>query len=139
MTLKAKGNCLCKSVTLEVLIENSSIGACHCNMCRQWSSGPFFAIDCGSSVKISGEEHVTYFDSSAWAERAFCNKCGSNLFYRLKETSQHFVASGLFTLDQELSFDHQVFIDEKPAYYDFANDTKNMTGAELFAQFGESS
>ena len=29
----------------------------------------------------------------------------------------------------------QIFIDEKPAYYDFANKTKNMTGAEVFAAF----
>ena len=32
----------------------------------------------------------------------------------------------------------QIFIDEKPAYYDFANKTKNMTGAEVFAAFGAS-
>ncbi len=32
-------------------------------------------------------------------------------------------------------FDHQVFIDQKPAYYEFANQTKNMTGAELFAMY----
>ena len=31
--------------------------------------------------------------------------------------------------------EHQVFIDEKPDYYSFANETKNMTGAEIFAQF----
>ena len=30
----------------------------------------------------------------------------------------------------------QVFVDEKPAYYDFANKTHNMTGAEVFAEFG---
>ena len=29
----------------------------------------------------------------------------------------------------------QIFIDEKPAYYDFANKTHNMTGAEVFAAF----
>lgn len=32
----------------------------------------------------------------------------------------------------------QVFIDEKPAYYEFTNKTKNLTGAELFALFGAS-
>jgi len=34
------------------------------------------------------------------------------------------------------AFTHQVFVDEKPAYYDFANKTHNMTGAEVFAEFG---
>ena len=29
-------------------------------------------------------------------------------------------------------------IDEKPGYYEFANKTKDFTGAELFAMFGSS-
>ena len=33
------------------------------------------------------------------------------------------------------AFKSQIFIDEKPAYYDFANKTHNMTGAEVFAAF----
>lgn len=35
-------------------------------------------------------------------------------------------------------FDHQVFIDEKPDFYAFANQTRKPTGAELFAQHGAS-
>ena len=42
---------------------------------------------------------------------------------------------GIFDNSEGLVFDLQVFIDEKPEYYSFANETKNMTGAELFAQF----
>ncbi|UTW10261.1 hypothetical protein [Marinobacterium rhizophilum] len=42
---------------------------------------------------------------------------------------------GLFGDDPKLVLDHQVFIDEKPAFYDFANPTTNLTGAEAFAQF----
>jgi hypothetical protein len=39
------------------------------------------------------------------------------------------ISTGLFNLDGELNFDHQIFIDEKPMYYSFADETKNMTGA----------
>jgi len=35
-------------------------------------------------------------------------------------------------------FKRQVFVDEKPEYYDFANKTKDFTGAEIFAMFGAS-
>jgi hypothetical protein len=41
----------------------------------------------------------------------------------------------LFQDSQHLVLDHQVFIDEKPAFYAFANPTRNLTGAEAFAQF----
>lgn len=130
----AKGTCLCKSITIEASAMKTNLGVCHCRMCRTWSAGPFLGVDCGSDVKIQGEEFLTIFNSSDWAERAFCSKCGTNVFYRLKENQQHIVSSELFNED-ELNFDHQIFIDEKPQYYSFSNDTKNMTGAELFAAF----
>ncbi len=38
---------------------------------------------------------------------------------------------GLFEKLDDIEFDHQVFIDDKPKYYDFANKTKNITGKEV--------
>lgn len=129
----ATGHCLCGKVSITAHSLSQHLGACHCQMCRTWSSGPFMALDAGSEVKITGEQFVTVYDSSEWAERAFCNQCGSNLFYRLKGNQQHYVSSGLFK-DLELSFTHQVFIDSKPACYSFAEDNHKMTAAEVFAQ-----
>jgi len=40
----------------------------------------------------------------------------------------------LFSAESKLRFDHQIFIDRKPDYYSFANETKNLTGEEVFAQ-----
>ena len=95
-------------------------------------------IDCGAHVEIEGEENITVFNSSAWADRGFCKKCGTHLFYRLKESGQHMIPVGLFEDGEGLVFDNQVFIDEKPDYYEFANETKTLTGKELFALFGAS-
>ena len=44
-------------------------------------------------------------------------------------------SAGLFNLDGELKFVHQIFIDEKPMYYCFADETKNMTGAKVLLRF----
>ena len=133
-----KAHCLCGAVRMTVKQASTSAGACHCNMCRRWAGGPLIAVDCGTDVSIEGEEHVSVFDSSAWAERGFCSKCGSHLFYRLKENRQFMLPAGLLDDEGGLIFDHQVFIDEKPPYYRFANETKNMTGAEIFAMYGAS-
>jgi len=73
------------------------------------------------------------------AERGFCNKCGSHLFYRFKQNNQYYIPAGIFENESALVLKHQVFIDEKPKYYSFANETKNMTGEELFAQFAPNS
>lgn len=128
----ATGTCLCKGVKIHAPVMKTNLGVCHCSMCRTWSAGPFLAVDCGADVTIEGEELITVFDSSEWAERAFCKACGTNLFYRLKQTKQHIVSSEIFD-ETELNFDHQIFVDEKPSYYDFSNKTHNMTGAEVFA------
>lgn len=134
MSKNAKGACLCGAVTVTAkLIGN--IGACHCSMCRKWVGGPLLAVDCGSDVAFEGEDNLGVFESSDWAERGFCKRCGSALFYRIKQNNQHLLSPGLFDDQPALVFDHQVFIDEKPAYYDFANETENMTGAEVFAKY----
>ena len=130
------GRCLCGSVTITAKAMSNEVGACHCGMCRRWTGGPLLAVDCGSDVTFTGEEHITVYESSAWAERGFCSKCGSHLFYRLKESGQHIMPAGLFDVAPgDLVFDHQVFIDNKPDYYSFANETKNLTEAEVFAMY----
>ena len=133
--IEAKGSCLCGAVGVMARKMSKDMGACHCSMCRKWAGGPLFAVDCGMDVSFTGEENISVFSSSDWAERAFCAKCGSHLFYRLKQSGQYMLAVGLFDDDKNFVFEQQVFIDEKPDFYSFANETKNMTGAELFALY----
>ena len=92
-------------------------------------------VDCGADVTFEGEQNITVFGSSQWAERGFCNKCGSHLFYRIKQNGQHIVPVGIWEDQGRFVFDHQVFVDERPAYYCFANETQDMTAAEAFAKF----
>ena len=47
----------------------------------------------------------------------------------------YFVSAEAFDDRDGYRLHQQIFIDEKPAYYDFANKTHNMTGAEVFAAF----
>ncbi|MDZ8264478.1 GFA family protein [Nostoc sp. ChiQUE01b] len=131
----AKGSCLCGAVSLSTTSMSKNVGACHCSICRNWGGGPLLAVDCKSDVSFSGEENIGLYQSSQWAERGFCKQCGSHLFYKLKQSNQYFIPVGLFDSSEGLVFDHQVFIDEKPQYYCFANETNDLTGAELFAQF----
>lgn len=137
-TAPRRGRCLCGAIKIIAPLASNHVGACHCNMCRRWGGGPGLEIDCGTDVTIEGTENLSLFNSSEWAERGFCAKCGTHLFYRLKENSQYLVPVGLFDDEDGLVFDHQVFIDEKPQYYRFENKTENMTGAEVFAKYGPS-
>ncbi len=137
-TQVGKASCLCGSVQITAGEMSKSMGACHCEMCRKWSGGPYLNVFCGTSVEFSGEEFITVFDSSPWAERGFCKKCGSNLFYRVKSNQIYHLPIGIFDSFEEMKFRNQIFIDKKPGYYDFANKTENMTEAEVFAKYGPS-
>ncbi len=137
-TFSGKGQCLCGAVTLTADAIKAHADACHCRMCRRWGGGPLLAVGCGSEVSFTGEEHIALYDSSEWAERGFCRRCGTHLFYRLKETRRYAIPAGLLDDEDQLTLREQIFIDEKPAFYDFANDTRNLTGEEVFAEYGAS-
>lgn len=135
---EASGSCLCGAISVTAETASTNVGVCHCSMCRKWGGGPYLAIDCQSDVSLTGAESLSVYDSSEWAERGFCAKCGTHLFYRLKEANQYIMPAGLLDIKEALTMDHQIFIDEKPDFYCFANETKNMTGAEVFEQFSGS-
>ncbi len=134
-TKLSKGHCLCGKIKVTVPSISNKVWACHCGMCRRWGGGPLLSTDCGTNVSFEGEENISVYSSSDWAERGFCENCGSHLFYRVKENKQYFMPVGIFDGDEKFVFSLQVFIDEKPEYYCFSNETRNMTGEEAFAEY----
>ncbi len=126
------GRCLCGAVKFTARGVLHEVGACHCTMCQRWTGGPAIAVKV-AGITFEGEENVTRFRSSDWAERGFCGTCGSNIFYRVIGTDDYYVTAGAFDDPSGFKLASQIFIDEKPGYYDFANQTKMMTGAEVFA------
>ena len=135
MSTDQQASCLCSAVKINTEKLKHNVGVCHCGMCRKWTGGPLLAIETEGKVSFEGEENITRFKSSQWAERGFCRKCGSHLFYHLLDSQQYIMPVGLFDIDDELFLEHQIFIEEKPDYYSFSQKTKNMTGAEVFAEF----
>ena len=131
-----KGHCLCGSITVE-LEDINTFEACHCSMCRRWGSGPLMAVHSNSEVTFTGQESMTVYQSSAWAERAFCNNCGTNLYYHQLGAEGYVLSLGLFQDHPNFDFASQIFVDQKPAYYEFANDTENLTQQQLFDKFAD--
>jgi len=130
-----KARCLCDAVEIDAHNNSVKVEACHCAMCRKWGGGPLLVIACGDEVTINGEDHVSLHPSSDWAERGFCRRCGTHLFYRLSDSKQYMVPAGLFDEQGEFVFEEQIFIDKKPGYYSFANATHNLTEAQVFEKF----
>jgi len=51
-------------------------------MCLRWSGGPWVALFL-ESIDFTADEGLAWIQSSDIAERGFCNRCGSSLFWRL--------------------------------------------------------
>jgi hypothetical protein len=132
----ATGRCLCGAVSFEAEEVDTHVHGCHCSMCRNWSGGPMLAAGVGG-VSFQGEENIQRYSSSDWAERAFCGRCGSNLFYRLKETDHHILCMGCFDDQSPFELVGEIYVDEKPPGYDFAGDHPRQTGEEFLASLGQ--
>ena len=74
------GGCLCGDVRIEAAGRPFRVGLCHCLDCRKHHGALFFAaaIFPEDAVKIEGE-------TSEYAGRHFCPRCGSSVFSRFED------------------------------------------------------
>lgn len=129
------GQCMCGAVRYRATIKGS-FATCYCKMCQRWSSGAFMGAPTTHFEVTEGGESLTVFKSSDWAERAFCSKCGSNIYYfSPKYGNNKTVALGTLDNPNPLTINNQYFIDKKPAGFSLREQCKNLTSAEIEAMF----
>lgn len=130
-----EGHCLCGAVSIALHGANGEVDVCHCTMCQRWG-GSFFGGVQGAAFDLSGRASVISYRSSEWAERAFCKSCGSHLWFRFIPADHYSLLAGLFELptDTPLQIKQQIFVDEKPGWFDFAQSSPMKTGAQIIAE-----
>ena len=137
-TTVRSGGCLCGSVRFEIAVPEAKFNVCHCGMCRKWSAGPFLAVHCPGEASFASDEGLAWYAGSTWAERGFCKKCGTSLFYRLRQSPSEvlIVSSEAFDESDDLELDRHIFVDSKPGRYDFSDERPRVTEAEFLAEMG---
>lgn len=131
-----EGQCLCGAVTLRVVPDRDDLHACHCEMCRRWTGTALVEIGVPpEGLTVSGP--VKAFTSSDWAERAWCDRCGSTLWYQvtLPGREHYAVSAGLFDNAGGFALAKEIYIDCKPEGYAFAGAHERLTKAETEAGF----
>ncbi|MFJ5487370.1 GFA family protein [Hansschlegelia beijingensis] len=135
---RVQGECLCGAVTMAATLKDGSMHACHCSMCRRWSAGPFLYLAVEpASLQIAGGEAVGRYRSSAEAERGFCRICGSTMFWRALDGSSLDVSAQSVDDPARFPFATEVFMDDKPGNYAFADATRKFSGDEGSARTAE--
>ena len=120
-----KGSCLCGAITFEVEGELAPPDACHCSQCRKWTGHFLASTDVPrSNLKISGAEHLAWFQSSETVRRGFCTTCGASLFFDPLDREKHDwigIAMGAFDTPTGTHLALHIFVAEKGDYYDISD------------------
>ena len=81
----ARGSCLCGDVGFTLAFPSKWVAHCHCSLCRR-AHGAAFVTWIGmhaDDVTIDDPQaRLRWYPSSPGAERGFCTRCGSTLFFR---------------------------------------------------------
>ena len=128
---------MCGDVTFTVHgVQLDRASVCHCNMCQRWSGGPWIAVSV-ERIVFERDEALAWVKSSKIAERAFCNRCGSSLFWRmtLEGPYQGVSTVALGALDDRtgVTISKEWFIDRKPEAYAIVGERRCITEAEAIA------
>ncbi|MEM7056456.1 MAG: GFA family protein [Pseudomonadota bacterium] len=130
MTELLKGECLCGAVKFQG-IPDHGITICHCGQCRTWGAGPYMEVDMSTGVSIEGDT-LRWYRSSENGERGFCTTCGSSLFWRdVRAGDAMSVSANALQGDHGLKIKSHIWVDDKPDWYEFADDTSRLTASEF--------
>jgi len=104
------GKCLCGEVQFELQGIIPNVYECHCLLCRKQSgtsSNTATFIHESNFAWLCGEDSITYFQKDTGFTSNFCNKCGSPVPNRLRDTDKYWVPAGLpeALVDQEIVAD----------------------------------
>jgi hypothetical protein len=114
---KLSGRCLCGKVVVTVDGQHDAHpSACHCRMCQTWTGGVFLGFTAAAEA-VSVEGPVKHFQSTPFAERAFCGTCGTHLWIR--NTDDHAAAydlmPGLFNAARNWPLCSEIYTDKAMA------------------------
>lgn len=133
--MRRPGKCLCGQIRFTAAPKDRDVGVCHCSTCQVQAAGPFLALDCGDTLEFENDITLGVYNSSDWAERVFCTNCGTLIAWRLKDGAMSIVNVAAFDDQDGLQLDHEVYIDQKPAYYSFSEKTQQLTQEDVLKLF----
>ena len=82
---QAHGSCLCGDVRFTVTWPSKWVAHCHCTMCQRAHGAAFvtwFGMEEAHAHIDDAAGALCWYASSPGAERGFCARCGSSLFFR---------------------------------------------------------
>lgn len=141
MSRVASGKCLCGAVSFEARDVPETFGVCHCEMCRRWTGSALLEVSVPEgSVTWQGAAHIATRATTSWGERAWCDACGSGLYFRYTQEGEFSgkldIPLGIFDDPSGFTMTHEIYIDHKPDSFGFAGEgRKTLTRQDCVDRF----
>jgi hypothetical protein len=117
-TTNKTGACECGAVKYEISGPLSGIIYCHCAQCRRTSGHYCAATSCTREhLHITVDDGLEWYQSSDVAQRGFCNRCGSSLFWNYKDAPSISIMPGSIDLPTGLTCVAHIFVEDASDYY----------------------
>ena len=118
------GSCLCGAIRYEIDEPLRDAGNCHCAMCRKGHGAAFAtyaSVDPTNFRWVSGENLVSFYESSPNACRLFCSACGSSMG-GTENGKVTLVTLGTIEGDPGIKPRSHIFVGSKAPWYDITDD-----------------
>lgn len=129
--VRVSGHCLCGGVSYHADGPIRDVIYCHCSQCRR-QTGHVVAASAVVRDKLhfDNEQSLQWYRSSSTAERGFCGRCGSTLFWR-SETSKHIaIMAGSMSQPTGIRAVAHIFVEDKGDYYEIGDGLAQHNGHE---------
>jgi hypothetical protein len=122
------GSCLCGAVRFELVPPIRDVVVCHCRQCAKWTG---YAVAATAVAPenfrlLDGAAELRWYAASDHAERGFCSRCGSSLFWRPADGSRISVLAGTLEPPTGLVISAHIFLASKSDYYEVADGARRF-------------
>lgn len=119
-----EGGCLCGAIRFRLSPPIRDVVVCHCRQCAKWTGSVVAAtaVALENFELLSGADDLQWYAATPHAERGFCGRCGSSLFWRPADKSRISVLAGVLDPPTGLAVSAHIFVADKSDYYKISDD-----------------
>jgi len=124
------GSCLCRGVKYRIDGRLSDARYCHCSMCRKAHGSAFRArasVKSADFAFVTGEELVTFYESSPGTRRGFCRVCGSPIVSKFAAHPEYYgLPLGALDDDPGIRATSHVHVASKAPWFTITDDLRQL-------------
>ena len=110
--------CLCGRIKIKIKGKLRDVINCHCSQCMRFHGNYGAYTNCSEDdIEFISKTTLKWHNSSNYAKRGFCSKCGASMFYKRNKNKNISIAAGMFGNPTRLKTSFNIFTKAKLDFY----------------------